>query len=174
MLTELISPTHKTPYVLDYILSKGLIRSGLTGTIRIELKHTCFYGSKDFYVYVENLSCSESHWTDSVNFRIDGIIPMHATEAGKLSYGFGCGCDTSHGDQFPSEAPPDNPGWDDYKKYDGEGSVVKCWIDSAHIEIDISQIPSGDPALGIITVLIETLLARQCFSEEVKKDGKMS
>jgi len=167
MLTQLISPTHKTPYVLDDILGKGLDRSGLLGEIKIELRHTCFYGSKDFYVYADKVQCTDSNWCESVTFLIDGIIPIHATENGKLEYGFRCGCDTHHGGQFPSEADPDNSDWAEYQKTAlGQISyyTVHYGAPTSDVHVcNIADIPSGDIAQEILLQIVETFVARLYF-----------
>jgi hypothetical protein len=169
MLTNLISPTRQKQYTLEDILSKGLIRSGLTGEIKIDHMHTCFYGSKDFYVYTD-LACTASLWSDSVCFNINGIVPIHATKAGKLQYGFGCGCDSGYGPCTPNDeyAEPGNPDWACYQ--DPPLADITFWSSqydadtSERHKINLDDIPSGDKAQDIIVGLIKAFLARQCFA----------
>jgi hypothetical protein len=125
METRLVSPTTSKNYTLEEILRKAFVRSAIKAdSLKIVAVHKCFYGSKDFYIDVENLHVSGSLWCDSVSFRIDGIIPMHTTKDGKLQYGFRCGCWGEYGGQFPdnSEFSPE------YKKHE-IGKII-CYMDN--------------------------------------------
>jgi len=135
---EIKSPTRGCEYTLEEVLKKGLVRSALRADkFEIQKKHECFYGSKDFYLVVKNFGPSESRWNDSVNFRIDGVIPLHTTEAGRIQYGFLCGCDSSHGGQFPSNCPPDNANWEKYKNI--ELGEITISTDSEKVVVKLKE-----------------------------------
>ena len=164
---RLISPTRGEKYTISDVLKKGIHRAELScGKWKIHLLHTCFYGSKDYALEIEDFSCSESLWSNSVNFRIDGLIPVHATKDGKLSIGFGCGCDTSYGNHFPSEGVPQNPNWDEYQKK--ELGSVTAWLwpgdSSENIEIiPLSEILEDEECCRILLYLVRDLFARMAF-----------
>lgn len=160
---NLVSPTREENYTLEDALKKAFIRSGIKADkFEIEHKHTCFYGSKDFYVNVENLHVSDSLWTDSISFRIDGTIPIHTTEAGKLEYGFGCGCWEDYGGQFPDDSEF-NP---EYIKC--ELGKITCKLKDEKQVVYLSEIDRyNDEHRVIVRILrdiVQTYIARDVMS----------
>jgi hypothetical protein len=160
MEVGITSPTRECQYTLAEVLRKGLERSSLTAASwDLSLRHECFYGSRDFALSVEGLRPSESRWTNSINFQIDGIIPVHTTEGGKIDVGFKCGCDKRHNGQFPSEAPPDNPEWDSYKKT--ELAIVTFWLGQDIGWLRLEDIPVDDSAWDVLAALVREFLSRE-------------
>jgi hypothetical protein len=164
--TNIESPTRGQYYTLVEVLSKGLQRAALTcKTLKVRLAHKCFYGSRDYVVSVEELGPSKSLWTDSVNFSITADIPVHATKDGKLSIGFGCGCDKRHGGFFPSEGPPDNPKWEEYKNSPLDGEIY-MWTDEGSQQMSIEYLidiyPEGEEC-KLLLRLVKEVIARRAF-----------
>ena len=92
--TDMKSKTYDTRYSLEACLKKGLVRAELTCNDHdIYLEKKGDYGDRDLILFVEELKCSDSLWTDSVSFTITGEIPLHQTGSGKLSLGFRVGSD---------------------------------------------------------------------------------
>lgn len=164
---DLVSPTRNENYTILDVLKKGWQRASLTcESFEIELLHTCFYGSKDFALRVQNLESSPSLWADSVNLRIDGMIPIHATKDGKLSVGFGCGCDTRHGGQFPSESAPDNENWAEYQNE--EVGQLTAWVapgdSSENVEVvSLSEVLEDDECCRELLYIVKELMSRAAF-----------
>jgi hypothetical protein len=164
---DLVSPTRNENYTVLDVLKKGSQRAALTcENFEIELLHTCFYGSRDYAFRVQNLESSQSLWADSVNLRIDGMIPVHATADGKLSIGFGCGCDTRHGGQFPSEADPDNENWADYQ--DEEVGQLTAWLapgdSSENVDVvSLAEVLEDEECRCELLYIVKDLLSRAAF-----------
>ncbi|MBD3282446.1 MAG: hypothetical protein GF387_02445 [Candidatus Portnoybacteria bacterium] len=141
----------------------------------MKLMHECFYGSKDYVLNVQDFECSESLWNDSVNFRINGNIPLHTTADGKLELGFACGCDKSHGGMYPQQAPPDNPNWDDYKEEevdDCSAAHLVAWLDPGdsceNIDIiQLKEILEDEKASRILVCIIKDMFTRNFLKEKV-------
>jgi len=163
---NLTSPTREEKYTVKDILQKGLDRAGITlDSFKLSLVHTCFYGSKDFFLHVENLRCTESLWSDSVNFKIEGWIPLHATADGKLYVGFGCGCDEKHGGQFPSEAQPDDQNWNLYQLTKIEGELI-AWLDKEDTDfVSISKILEDEECSKVLEYIIRDIFVRSTLSD---------
>jgi hypothetical protein len=160
MEINIISPTRGCKYTLAEVLEKGLLRSSLKSN-GWELKHLhrCFYGSHDVSLDIIDFRTSESQWADSINFKIDGIIPLHVTEGGKIEAGFHCGCDKSYNGNFPGDLiPPENPGWDSYKQI--RLANITYWLGEQKGTINLGDIPSNDKAWDVISELVINLLAR--------------
>ena len=49
------------------------------------------YEDWDIILRIFEFKCSDSLWADSVSFQIDGEIPLHQTENGKIEIGWRCG-----------------------------------------------------------------------------------
>lgn len=168
---NLVSPTRNENYTVLDVLKKGLDRAALICEgFEIELLHTCFYGSKDFALRVQNLESSQSLWSDSVNLRIEGMIPIHATKDGKLSVGFGCGCDTRHGGQFPSESAPDNENWAEYQE-DEEVGQLTAWLapgdSSENVDVvSLAEVLEDEECRRELLYIVKDLMARAAFTEE--------
>lgn len=164
---DLISPTRNENYTVLDVLKKGSQRAAITcENFEIELLHTCFYGSKDYALRVQDLESSQGLWSNSVNLRIDGMIPIHATKDGKLSIGFGCGCDTRHGGQFPSEAAPDNESWADYQNEE-VGQLV-AWLapgDSSENTnvVSLAEVLEDEECRQELLYIIKDLITRTTF-----------
>jgi len=162
IITNIISPTRGELYTLVEILKKGFIRSEIVGEIDIRLLHQCFYGSKDFSVELFEFGASDSLWTESASFQINGLIPVHATNNGKLEFGFGCGCDVRHGGQFPSDSDPDNPNWDEYKNNPAiNNAVLTVKLGEKSESFLVSDI--ADNEKKIILGLVKEYLSRKAF-----------
>lgn len=155
IIQHLVSSYRKEAYTVNYILQKGFIRSELTWDgFGIYLVNTTMYGDKDYIVTVKNLRCSPPIWNcESPWFQISGEIPLHATSAGKLSWGFQC-----------------NEGNDDYKsQYWGEtqrllisvnigkGQNMYCAWEGTEHSID------GRPESTTLISLIKEVIARKAF-----------
>lgn len=165
MSLNLVSPTRGCRYTLAEVLKKGLVRASLTYRYyEIEALHECFYGSSDISLVVDGFGPSESRWTESANFIICGEIPLHTTEGGRIEIGYRCGCDKRHGGQFPSEAPPDNPDWDNYKDYQ---FCVVCRVGDNEQIINSKDIPQDDEAWDILLCLVKEFLAREILKNIV-------
>lgn len=161
-------PSRNQSYSILDVLRKGSQRAQLTCEgFEIELLHTCCYGSKDYALRVRNLEFSQSLWADSVNLRIEGMIPVHATKDGKLSVGFGCGRDMLHGGQFPSESAPDNENWADYRNE--EVGQLTAWLapgDSSSEDVAVVSLADvledGDCRRELLYI-VKDLMARVAF-----------
>ena len=158
--TEIVSPTRAKRYTLAEILQKGIERRGVDWVAVDTTKvHTCFYGSKDITVHCDTVMSEKSQWNDSVDFVINGIVPLHQTKDGKLSVGFGCGCDKEHGGQFPSDAPPNNKDWADYKNQ--ELGEILIWTEEKQETVLVKDILHDEKSCKILAKIL-----RQIFAEE--------
>ena len=161
---RLVSPERNENYTLEDALRKSFIRSSIEADkFEIQLKHTCFYGSKDFYVSVENLHVSRSEYCESISFRIDGIIPIHSTKDGRLVYGFGCGCWGDYGGHFP-----------DRSKFSPEylecqlGDIT-CSLNTEEEVINLSEIGKYNNehknVIRMLLDIVQTYIARDVMSK---------
>lgn len=159
MITNTTSPTRGEKYTLAEVLHKGIERSGLhLDSWEFKKLHECFYGSIDGVIEVENFSVSESKWNESVGFRIDGNIPVHFTENGKMSIGFECGVDRSYHGQFPGQAEPENPEWEGYKTITSLGSI-KIYTETERQEISIADAVQDGEAMLIFAEILQRKIA---------------
>ena len=158
--TEIISPTRGEKYTIAEILRKGIERRGVDWVaVDTNRVHTCFYGSKDITVHCDTVMSEKPLWTDSVDFIINGIVPLHQTKDGKMSVGFGCGCDKEHGGQFPSDAPPSNKNWADYQKVDlGE---ILVYTENQQQVIAVETLVADGAACKVLSQIL-----LQIFAEE--------
>jgi len=159
---DIFSPTTGEKYEMAYALRKGIVRSELRAkNFSIVRLHKDFYGSGDYAIKVSEFGPSESLWMDSINWQIDGIIPMHQTAGGKLSFGWQCGCDFRHGGQFPTECEPDNPKWENYKKL--ETGHITFWVKEKTQDVLISEIKVDSPEAEVLNKIVQQYVARQVF-----------
>ena len=123
--TIITSPTRGEKYTWADVLKKGLIRSTLKTKGEFFHLHTCFYESQDL-VWSGEIRVSESRWSDSVGFLIEGDIPFHLTEGKRLELGWGCGCDRDYHGQFPDEnfPTPEKGKWNEYQQQETFGQVI--------------------------------------------------
>ena len=132
---SLKSPRTGRGYPVISALDKFLERAGMSCEgWELRKLHTCFYGSSDWALEVDGWRTSRSQWGNSVNVKIDGVIPLHTTNDGRISVPFGCGCDGSHHGQFPQQAPPNNPNWGKYQEM--EFGVVSFWLPEREYQAD--------------------------------------
>ena len=167
IMLKLVSPTRGVNYSLEDALRKAFSRREFfADKIEVQLKHTCFYGSKDFYVFVDNLHVSEAMWGDSISFRIDGYIPIHQTANGKLVYGFGCGCDRSYGGEFPPHHTIAN--WQKGQEYIQEfkPGVITLTLKGCEPEVfQLSKLDEEDPEHARVAKLLCDIV-KECIVKE--------
>jgi len=165
MKLNVISPTRGGKYMLANVLAKGLDRRGIDWiSVHAKLQHQCFYESKDIVVHCNFIESMESQWNNSVNFRIVGLIPIHQTKDGKISIGFGCGCDRDHYGQSPSSAPPSNNNWDEYKNQ--ELGKILVWTDILQTTVRIEEMLHDKESCNILVRILQQIFAEE-FLESV-------
>lgn len=159
MIINITSPTRGEKYTLEEVLRKGYERSSLfLEAWEFKKLHTCFYGSIDGILTVERFQPSPSRWTDSVSFQVNGNIPVHFTEGGKMSIGFGCGCDTKYHGQFPGQDDPNNPQWEEYKKISNIFGIGINTDTQATIVTGIEAL-RDEPSMKILAEILQVKIA---------------
>lgn len=99
----MMSESKKRPYTAEYALKKGLLRSELScDSFEILKLHTSSYGDWDGVAKVSNLGPSGSLWSSSIDWVLNGEIPIHVSVPGRLSVGFACGNNHDHDDEQPN------------------------------------------------------------------------
>jgi hypothetical protein len=169
---NIISPTKWENYTLKHVLSKWFERSKLScDNIEYKNLHRCFYWSVDGIIEVKNLRCSSSIWTDSVDFSITWKIPVHFTENGRMSIWFACGCDSSHGWQYPSQCEPDNKDRDSYMKESGPYAKINisCGDKSQEVSLeeifDLNWVVESDVNKILRDLLFEVIAVKKLLSD---------
>lgn len=158
MITNITSPSRGKKYTLEEVIHKGVERSSLRlDTWEFKKFHECFYHSVDGILEVENFGVSESMWNDSVGFQIDGNIPVHFTEGGKMSIGFGCGVDSKYHDQFPGETDPENPKWDEYKII--SYGKIKIYTETEEQEMSLADAMQDESAMNVLAEILQRKIA---------------
>lgn len=169
MITNITSPLRSEKYTLVEVFHKGIERSGLRlDSWEFKKLHECFYHSIDGVVVVENFRVSDSIWNSSVGFQIDGDIPIHFTEGGKMSIGFGCGVDSRYHGQFPGQAEPENADWEEYKTT--TFGVIKIYTETETQEISLVDAMQDEDAMKILAEILLRKIAEGTILDKWEKD----
>ncbi len=159
---DLVSPTHGEKYKIKDILLKGIQRASIDWVdYKMVHMHTCGYGSKDYELHIESLEVSESCYSNSVVFRIIGIIPVHTTADGKLSIGYGCGCNSMDDNEESCQK------WAEYKEK--EMGNLFAWVPSENIDIvtvSMEDIIEEESCRKILLAIIKDMFTRDMLYKE--------
>jgi len=137
---NLVSPSRGEKYTIDEILQKGLERAGLIVEEIEVIDHKITWNRDvDLALHIV-FHVSESQWCDSVNFKFNGVIPLHITPKGKISISY-----KAEGSSSINPAAPNKPTGDERV---GKGivspcGIMYCWVDGEKdkgVDIEIEKI----------------------------------
>jgi len=149
---SIISPTRGEKYTIDEVLQKGLDRSGLI-LEELEVIDWKITWNRDVDLALRLVfHVTPSCWGDSVNFKFDGVIPLHVTPKGKISIGY-----KAEGSPCTHPAEPNKPVGDEIrgKGITQQSGILYCWID-------------GEKDKGV-DVKIEDVIDNPLFHEVLKR-----